>query len=146
MKHISYLEVHLLQADENTTTIHDYSVRARHVPPDATADEVQKYFEQWGQVSGGRLGDTGGRAPLTLRNAEISQHWQSSCDVCFCVALLRLHPCLAAMCNRYLFKPCHCAELIPFPCPSLCEQVVMVELARKCDELIQLVLERGKVE
>jgi hypothetical protein len=38
------------QADENTTTIHDYSVRARYVPPDATADEVQKYFEQWGQV------------------------------------------------------------------------------------------------
>jgi hypothetical protein len=35
---------------------------------------------------------------------------------------------------------CQCIPLLPHLTP----QVVMVELARKCDELIQLVLERGK--
>ena len=39
------------QADTSTVTVHDYSVRVEHLPPDATAQELLAFFEQYGDVS-----------------------------------------------------------------------------------------------
>jgi len=44
--------------DENIVTIKDYSVRVRGVPPDTSAEELQKLFEKWGEV---RAANAGGR-------------------------------------------------------------------------------------
>ena len=38
-------------ADENIVTIKDYSVRVRDVPPNASIEELKKFFDKWGEVS-----------------------------------------------------------------------------------------------
>ncbi len=38
------------QADTSTVTIHDYSVRVEHLPEDTTEEELETFFERYGEV------------------------------------------------------------------------------------------------
>lgn len=37
-------------ADVNTVTIHDYSIRVERLPRNATTDELVEFFSQYGEV------------------------------------------------------------------------------------------------
>eukprot|EP00878_Enallax_costatus_P010278 GHUV01010728.1.p1 GENE.GHUV01010728.1~~GHUV01010728.1.p1 ORF type:complete len:252 (+),score=72.50 GHUV01010728.1:345-1100(+) len=47
-------------ADVNTVTIHDYSIRVERLPRDATADELVDFFSQYGEVGSRVLADASG--------------------------------------------------------------------------------------
>lgn len=59
-------------ADVNTVTIHDYSIRVERLPDDATADELAEFFTQYGEV---RHLPVDGSTGLCCRNVQCVMSW-----------------------------------------------------------------------